>query len=80
MAVDGGLAACVNILAPASSVYRWEGKVEIADEVPLLCKAAVGTGAALAEQIAKGHPYALPAISWWTAACGSELAAWASPS
>ena len=36
--VDEKLAACGNILAGCSSVYRWEGKVETADEVPVLIK------------------------------------------
>jgi periplasmic divalent cation tolerance protein len=36
--VEARLAACVNILAPCRSVYRWQGVTETADEVPLLIK------------------------------------------
>ncbi len=36
--VEERLAACVNILAPCRSIYRWEGEVEQADEVPALFK------------------------------------------
>ena len=34
--VERRLAACVNILSPCHSVYRWKGVVECADEVPML--------------------------------------------
>ena len=34
MLVNGHLAACVNLLAPCTSVYRWQGKVETADRNP----------------------------------------------
>ena len=37
-AVEAGLAACANILAPMTSVYRWEGVLEEAAEVPALFK------------------------------------------
>jgi periplasmic divalent cation tolerance protein len=36
--VEQQLAACVNILAPCTSVYRWGGKVEQASETTLLVK------------------------------------------
>src|SRR5690242_8171898 len=36
--VDGGLAACVNIIPQVESVYRWRGKVEQAEEFLLLIK------------------------------------------
>ena len=36
--VTGCVAACVNILAECTSVYRWQGKLEHANEVPLLIK------------------------------------------
>ena len=32
------LAACVNVLSPATSFYRWEGRDEEASEVPVLIK------------------------------------------
>jgi periplasmic divalent cation tolerance protein len=56
------LAACVNILAPCRSVYRWQGKVEQAEEVPLLIKTRADRYAALEAAIRVRHPYELPEI------------------
>jgi periplasmic divalent cation tolerance protein len=56
------LAACVNILAPCGSVYRWQGKVEDAREVPLLIKTTEARYAALEAAIRAHHPYELPEI------------------
>ena len=60
--VSERLAACVNILAPCRSVYRWQGAVEDAEEVPLLIKTAATRYAALEAAIRAGHPYELPEI------------------
>ena len=56
------LAACVNILAPCLSVYRWQGKVADAQEVPLLIKTTASRYAALEAAIRADHPYELPEI------------------
>ena len=56
------LAACVNILPPCHSVYRWEGRTEQAEEVPLLIKTDADRYAALEEAIRAHHPYELPEI------------------
>jgi len=60
--VEARLAACVNILAPCRSVYRWQGAVESADEVPLLIKTSKARYAALAAAIRTLHPYELPEL------------------
>ena len=60
--VAGRLAACVNILAPCRSVYRWEGRIEDAEEVPVLIKTTVERYAALEADIRRHHPYELPEI------------------
>lgn len=60
--VEVRLAACVNILAPCRSVYRWEGRVEDAEEVPLLIKTTAARYAALEAAIRAHHPYELPEI------------------
>lgn len=60
--VDQRLAACVNILAPCTSVYRWQGAVESATEVPLLIKTTRAGYAALEAAIRSTHPYELPEI------------------
>jgi periplasmic divalent cation tolerance protein len=56
------LAACVNILAPCRSVYRWQGEIERAQEIPLLIKTTTARYAALEEAIRVRHPYELPEI------------------
>ena len=60
--VAGRLAACVNILAPCRSVYRWDGRIEAAEEVPLLIKTTAARYAALEEAVRRHHPYELPEI------------------
>ena len=60
--VESGLAACVNILQPCLSIYRWKGTVEKADEVPMLIKTTEERYPALEEAIRAHHPYATPEI------------------
>ncbi|MEW6294280.1 MAG: divalent-cation tolerance protein CutA [Pseudomonadota bacterium] len=60
--VEARLAACVNILAPCRSVYRWQGKTESAEEVPVLIKTTAARYAALEAAIRARHPYELPEI------------------
>ncbi|NLF54803.1 MAG: divalent-cation tolerance protein CutA [Thauera phenolivorans] len=62
LVVEQRLAACVNILAPCSSVYRWAGAVETAGEVPLLIKTSAVRYPALEAAILAAHPYELPEI------------------
>src|SRR3954469_10815477 len=56
------LAACVNILAPCRSVYRWKGAVQHDEEHPMLIKTTAERYAALEQAIRAGHPYELPEI------------------
>lgn len=60
--VEARLAACVNILAPCRSVYRWQGRTENAEEVPVLIKTTATRYAALEAAIRARHPYELPEI------------------
>lgn len=55
-------AACVNILAPCKSVYRWKGSVEEAEETPVLIKTTAACYAAAEKIIRQNHPYELPEI------------------
>jgi len=59
------LAACVNVLAPVTSFYRWEGRDEQATEYPLLIKSTRERYIELEEAIRKRHPYSLPEIVAW---------------
>lgn len=60
--VEQRLAACVNILAPCTSVYRWDGAIEQASEVPLLIKTSAARYPALEEALRAAHPYEVPEI------------------
>lgn len=55
-------AACVNILGACTSVYRWEGKLEQASEVPLLMKTTREAYPRLESLLRELHPYELPEI------------------
>lgn len=60
--IERRLAACVNILAPCRSVYRWQGAIQHDDEHPLLIKTALDRYAELEASIRANHPYELPEI------------------
>lgn len=60
--VEARVAACVNVLSPARSVYRWKGAVETAEEYPVLVKTARDRYAELERTIRSLHPYELPEI------------------
>jgi periplasmic divalent cation tolerance protein len=56
------LAACVSILAPCRSVYRWKGAVQHDEEHPMLIKTSAERYEALEQALRQGHPYELPEI------------------
>lgn len=60
--VDERLAACVNVLPACRSVYRWQGQVEEAQEVPMLIKTTSTHYAALEARLLELHPYQVPEI------------------
>jgi periplasmic divalent cation tolerance protein len=60
--VEQRLAACVNLLAPCRSVYRWQGAVQKEEEHPVLIKTTRERYAALEAAIRAAHPYELPEI------------------
>jgi len=60
--IERRLAACVNILAPCSSVYRWQGEIQHDEEHPLLIKTAQDRYAELEASIRANHPSELPEI------------------
>ncbi len=63
--VEERLAACVNILGPCRSIYRWEGAVETATETPALFKTTLDKADALIARIKELHSYDIPAIVVW---------------
>ena len=60
--VDKRVAACVNILAPCRSVYRWKNALQHDEEHPMLIKTTAERYPALEAAIRAAHPYELPEI------------------
>jgi periplasmic divalent cation tolerance protein len=60
--VESGLAACANILPGLTSIYRWQGKIEEADEVLLMIKTTREAYPLLESSLKACHPYELPEI------------------
>ena len=59
--VEERLAACVNILPPMRSIYRWKGAVERADERQLVIKTTQRSRDAISRRDSEGlHPYDVP--------------------
>jgi periplasmic divalent cation tolerance protein len=58
--VERRLAACVNIIGPIRSVYRWKGKIERDNEFLLVIKTTADQAARLETAFKELHPYELP--------------------
>ena len=63
--IEERLAACINILAPCRSVYRWQGEVETSEEVPAILKTTGEAADALISRIAGLHSYDVPCVAVW---------------
>jgi len=64
------LAACVNILGPATSVYTWEGKTEEAQEFVMVCKTRRSRAPELSARVKALHSYDTPCIVTYAMAAG----------
>jgi periplasmic divalent cation tolerance protein len=62
LVIEKKLAACVNILAPCRSVYRWKGAVQHDEEHPMLVKTTAERYPELEKALRAAHPYELPEI------------------
>ena len=60
--VEAGLAAFVNLLPGAQSIYRWQGKVESAQEVLAIMKTTATAYPRLEAKLRELHPYEVPEI------------------
>lgn len=63
--IEEKLAACINILGPCRSIYRWKGTIETADEVPAILKTHSWQADDLIARIAQLHSYDTPCIAAW---------------
>lgn len=63
--VDERLAACVNILGPCRSIYRWQGAIEQAEEVAAVFKTTAGQAGRLIGRLGELHSYDVPAAVVW---------------
>lgn len=70
--VDAKLAACVNLIAGVTSVYRWEGKVHEDPEVQLLIKTRDALLPAVEAWLDTHHPYDVPELVALSVAGGSN--------
>jgi periplasmic divalent cation tolerance protein len=61
--VERRLAACVQVLGPISSTYRWRGTIETADEWLCLIKTTAARFDALAAHIETTHGYETPELT-----------------
>ena len=66
------LAACVNLLAPMESVYRWEGRVEQETERQVIIKTTRDRLNALWDRVHELHPYEVPEFIVLAIADGNE--------
>ncbi len=60
--VDERLAACVNLVAPVVSIYRWRGAVERAREVLLIAKTRRALVPRLTARVRTLHSYDEPEV------------------
>jgi periplasmic divalent cation tolerance protein len=75
--VEERLAACANVLGPCHSIYRWQGKVEVATEAAAVFKARADKAEALIARIAALHSYDVPAaVAWPVSAALPAYEAW----
>jgi periplasmic divalent cation tolerance protein len=56
------LAACVNILSPCLSIYRWEEEIVRSNETPMVIKTSQNQYSEIEKIILNMHPYELPEI------------------
>lgn len=75
-AIDAQLAACVTELGTVKSLYRWKGKVEVAEELQLLFKTSLARSDELTRFIETNHPYETPEIVSWQVDASAAYGQW----
>ena len=75
--IEARLIACANVIDGATSVYRWEGKVEEAREAVMLLKTISPNVSAIIDMINKIHDYSCPCVTVWPIVAGNpDYLAW----
>lgn len=74
--VNDRLAACVNVLPPMTSVYRWKGAIEEDREQQLVIKTTSGRVPAIEARFRELHPYELPEFVILEADASAAYLAW----
>jgi|SRR5438093_10861339 len=74
--VNDRLAACVNVLPPMTSVYRWKGAIEEDREQQLVIKTTSDRVAAIDARFRELHPYELPEFVILDADASAAYLAW----
>jgi periplasmic divalent cation tolerance protein len=75
--IEAGLAACVQVDGPVTSLYRWQGALETAEEWRCTCKTLPAARDACVAAILAGHPYDTPQLVIASVGATSNYAAWA---
>ena len=68
--LDARLVACVNLFAPVTSLYRWEGTLQRDPEVVAWAKTTRGRLPALSALVRARHPYEVPCVVAYPAVGG----------
>jgi periplasmic divalent cation tolerance protein len=74
--VNDRLAACVNVLPPMTSLYRWKGAIEEDREQQLVIKTTSDRVAAIEARFRELHPYELPEFLILSASASTEYSSW----
>jgi periplasmic divalent cation tolerance protein len=70
--VEENLAACANIFFGMQSIFRWQGKVEHAEECALIVKIRSDKFDAIQKHVAEMHSYDCPCVVAWPIVAGSD--------
>jgi periplasmic divalent cation tolerance protein len=75
--VEGRLAACVQVVGPVTSIYRWQGNIETAQEFQCWAKTRRELFDRAQAAIRRIHPYKVPEIIAVPLSAGSaDYLAW----
>jgi periplasmic divalent cation tolerance protein len=60
--VEARLAACVNLMSPCLSIYRWQGQLKEDEEIPIIIKTCADNYDRIEAFVRERHPYELPEL------------------